>query len=112
MLVPYFLLTPIIGSLNETCICGSISILKSVICLNIISNVDKWIKHNSGERHFYINIHNNQETFFRNAGVNFHDEADTRMILHAAELGTAGKTVQLMTQETDALVLALRMSFY
>ena len=41
-----------------------------------------------------------------------HDETDTLMILHAAELGAAGKTVHLMTQETDALVLALRMSFY
>ena len=39
--------------------------------------------------------------------VSSQEEADTVMILHAIELGATGKTVHIMTQDTDVLVLAL-----
>ena len=55
-----------------------------------------------------LHVHCNQGTFQPTTGVSSHEEADTVMILHASELGAAGKAVHLMTQDTDALVLALR----
>ena len=55
-----------------------------------------------------LHVHCNQATFEPTTGVSSHEEADTVMILHAAELGAAGKTVHLMTQNIDVLVLALR----
>jgi hypothetical protein len=36
-----------------------------------------------------------------------HEEADTLIILHAAEISASGKNVHIMTQDTDVMVLAL-----
>ena len=41
-------------------------------------------------------------------GVSTQEEADTLIMLHAAEISKAGKNVHIMTQDTDVMVLALR----
>ena len=41
-------------------------------------------------------------------GVSTQQEADTLIILHAAEISKAGENVHIMTQDTDVMVLALR----
>ena len=55
-----------------------------------------------------LHVHCNNSIFEPTTGVSSQEEADTVMILHAAELSAAGKTVHIMTQDTDVLVLAIR----
>ena len=55
-----------------------------------------------------LHVHCNQTIFEPTTTVSSQEEADTVILLHAAELGAAGKTVHIMTQDTDELVLALR----
>ena len=39
--------------------------------------------------------------------VSTQEEADTLIMLHAAEISKAGKNVHIITQDTDVMVLAL-----
>ena len=45
----------------------------------------------------------------RKTNVSTQIEADTLMILHAAELSGEGKIVNFLTQDTDVLLLTLRL---
>ena len=45
----------------------------------------------------------------RKTNVSTQIEADTLMILHAAELSGEGKIVNFLTQDTDLLLITLRL---
>ena len=45
-------------------------------------------------------VHCNKGTFETTTRVSSHEEADTVLVLKAAELSAAGKTVHLMTKDT------------
>jgi len=53
-------------------------------------------------------VRSNMDDIQPSTGVSTQEEADTLIILHAAEIFAAGKNVHIMTQDTDVLVLALQ----
>lgn len=55
-----------------------------------------------------MHVRSNTESVQPSTEVSTQEEADTLIILHAAEVSAAGKSVHIMTQDTDVMVLALR----
>ena len=55
-----------------------------------------------------LHVKSNMNNVQPSTGVSTQEEADTLVILHAAEISKAGKNVHIMTQDTDVIVLALR----
>jgi hypothetical protein len=55
-----------------------------------------------------LDVKSNMAHVQPSTGVSVHEEADTLIILHAAEISASGKNVHMMTQDTDVMGLAIR----
>ena len=55
-----------------------------------------------------LHVKSNMNDIQPSTGVSTQEEADTLIMLLAAEISKAGKNVYIMTQDTDVMVLALQ----
>ena len=55
-----------------------------------------------------LHVKSNLNDVQPSTGVSTQEEANTLIMLHAAEISKAGNNVHIMTQDTDVMVLALQ----